>query len=234
MIIDLRKFRSEFEFYIKAAADQFLEKESAARLRSALEKLTHALDSKAAEFAWETAAPIRSKVATRYDGLDKRSDPVRVALCFHSRMTKVAQKGFDWRVNRMVTHLQIFHESDSEKPILHFHIDKKDPKQLGPDVHLQVSEKYVEDARGFSLAVPRIPFGFVLPTECLDFALAEFFGAEWIKAQDSAHSIAAIRNEQVARAERLVDEVQKNWKKFPKQTPVSLLQNYHFPDLRLA
>lgn len=188
-------------------------------------------------FIWETKVdePIETQVATRYDSLTRTPDPVVISMGFIAKFTRLGgKKSVDWSVDRLETHITIRGEGKRD-PALWFHIDKKNVGQLGPATHLQISEDCCDFLGDLKLGVPRFPFGFVLPTDCLDFILAEFFPADWGKHLAGSHAFGTLRESQLARLHVFASAVREDLNKRKKQTPVGVLQDCIFAEtIRLA
>lgn len=233
MIIDLRAYGGEVSAYVAAAKD-FVERATWTHLQSMQTDLELGRDS-SDDFPWSSKKPIRTRVADRYDRAAGKRDPVFVELSFDARFRRlIPKKKSDFEVLKMVTHIKVFSSSDAGRPALHIHVDKKNLGQLGPDMHVQVSEAFTRQASNFALGVPRLPTGFLLPTDCLDFVLSEFFPAEWAKAQTSVHQIDTLRNAQLGRARGVAEQLEIIWKNKRGRTPVSVMQNCDYVGLRLA
>jgi hypothetical protein len=229
MIINLRAYVKEVEAVAKAA-ERFVARESYSNLMSAPENLKIGIDSGANTFKWITKGPIKFINATKYDSKTHACEPVVVSIGFVGSFRLLDKKKHKWNIDGLVTQIKIFKKPEEGQnqeglPIMHMHIDKKNNDQRGPHIHIQVSEDCTKQL-GMKLAVPRIPFNFVLPTDCIDFVLAEFFPDEWHKAQTEAHSFNLIRNNQLVRAEQMLNHVGELWKKNQKRTPVTLIQDY--------
>ncbi|MER8480731.1 hypothetical protein [Mesorhizobium sp. M1163] len=233
MIINLNKYAAEVAAYIKHA-EKFVARPFHSRLRMTLEDLENGLDRRR-PFKWRTAEAIRTIDTTRYDRRQGDNEPIFATIGFHASFVAPANhKSNDWTVEEMVTHLLIFRAGAEEEPVMHFHVDKKNADQLGPELHMQVSERFTERL-GMKLAVPRIPSGFLLPTDCLDFILSELFSADWPREQSGAHALTTLRLAQLERARGFVAAVDAAWRKSLRQTPISVLQDCKFePAIRLA
>lgn len=234
MKINIQDYAKELEYWIKAF-DPFVDRTSIGTLRETRERLLSGFDRKV-KFAWATARPIKLEVARAYDRAEGEVDPLQVRWRF---MATFAPDPADkskrplWDVLRMNTEVELY-RPDPEYLVMRYHHDLKGSGQLGPHTHLQISEDFLDDAVGMRLAVPRFPAAALLPTDCLDLVLSEFFPHRWPKVQSEATSLGLMRQGQIDRVTRLAEELQRDWRKNPKRTPVSLLQNCYFPDLRLA
>ncbi|TPL49896.1 hypothetical protein [Mesorhizobium sp. B2-4-6] len=232
MIIDLYKYGAEVAAYVRAA-EELVARASRYRLEAILNEFETGRETRR-NFRWGTDS-IRTIDATQYDRRTGANEPIVATIGFHASFIAPAnRKSSDWMVEEMVTHLKIFRVGADEHPVMHLHVDKKNAGQLGPELHVQVSEHCTERL-GMKLAVPRIPAGFLLPTDCLDFILSELFWSDWSKAQTSAHNFSAVRNAQLGRASGFAAAIHSAWTKSPRRTPISVLQDCNFePALRLA
>lgn len=233
MKIDLAKYLKEVRS-VEKAAEQFVTKDAVNRLHAMADSLETGATNRPETFTWRTeeGKPIVTIAADAYDSLEKKqSEPVVLHFDFCGTFRRGATKKDPWHVVSMVSHIKIFKSGTTEPELLHFHVDKRNEKQLGPGLHLQIAEKYVAAKGGVKLAVPRIPFGYVLPTDCLDFALAEFFPVAWGKAQLEAHDITSVRDGQLARSRAFGEALVAKFKNFgEKRSPVSVLQNWPIPE----
>lgn len=232
MIIDLRSYGGEVAAYV-AAAKSFVDRTAWTRLQAMQSDLEYGRDNQD-DFVWRTSGDIRTRIADRYDGSGKVKPPIVLTLGFHARFKRLAAKRTDFQVVTMVTHLLVFPEDNLHQPALHIHVDKKNAGQLGPEMHVQVSEAFTKQASGMPLAIPRLPSGFLLPTDCLDIMLTEIFPDEWPEAQASAHEIQSLRQAQLQRLRRLGAQLEEVWKGKQARTPFSALQNCDLAALRLA
>jgi hypothetical protein len=234
MKINMHEYAKELEYWIKAF-ESFVDRASIGALRQTHERLLAGIDRKAS-FGWLSSRPIKLVMATEYDRARGEVEHVSISWRFKARFSpdpKDRTKRPLWDVHALNTEVEIY-GSDAETLLLRFHHDLKDTDQLGPHAHLQISEKFLEARVGMRLAVPRFPAIAILPTDCLDMLLSEFFPHKWPKAQSEAISLGLLRNGQIQRAMRFAEALARDWRENPKRTPVSLLQNCHFPDLRLA
>ncbi|MDB5690974.1 MAG: hypothetical protein JWO81_37 [Alphaproteobacteria bacterium] len=218
------------------AAKEFVAPASLPRLDRMLADLETGRDDTTA-FTWETkrGEPIETRVATEYDSMTGTRDPVIVSMGFFAKFTKRSEKKSpDWDVDRMETHIKIQAENKND-PALWFHVDKKNTGQLGPATHLQIDEECCEFLGDIKLSVPRFPFGFVLPTDCLDFIMAEFFPMEWGQRLAGIHAFGALRESQLARLHLFAGSILADMNNRKKQTPVGILQDCDFVEgLRLV
>lgn len=212
----------------KAASD-FVSAESQSRLHDFVEDLRSAYERGEEEFPWKTPKPIVTISSRHYDGKTHPRDDAHLEFQFKSHLKRKGRGSADWQLEAMTTRICIFDSQKAEK-LLSVHVDLKEPKQLGPEVHFQISEM---NAGG--LGVPRVPFGFLLPTDCLDFALAELFPERWGAVQTSAYDIGRIRKGQLERVKVLAGTILSVWDKQTKRTPASILQDHTFDgELRFA
>lgn len=231
MIINLGKYEKEAH-NILLAAKPFTVAESNSVLDEIKSALTTGLESRKG-FNWKTKRAIILKPATDYDRRTGTAKAATIKFNFNAHFSPPARRQEDWRVDELTTELKVFGDN-ADNPALHLHVDKKNNSQRGPHAHIQVSEECTKRL-GMKLAVPRIPFGFLLPTDCLDFVLAEFFPDEWGQAQVGAQGIRLICDAQRQRAINFSRKLEAEWAKHPKKSPVSVLQDCSLgEDLRLA
>jgi hypothetical protein len=230
MIINLKDYANEAQFILQAAKPFII-----AQSINVLDEIKSDLETGRGggkAFTWETKRPMKFKEARDYDRRKGTVIPITVEISFCSQFSPISRKGNDWKIDRLETHLKLFRDGNDE-PVLHLHIDKKNKDQRGPHLHMQISEECTQRL-GMRIGVPRFPFGFLLPTDCLDFALAEFFQDEWGQTQTGAQGIRLIRDAQKARARNASIKLQAEWDKITNKTPVSILQDcYLGDDLRL-
>jgi len=234
MKISLHEYVKELEYWIKAF-EPYVDRASIGNLWDTKESMSSKM-SKKAEFEWATSRPVKLRISTEYDRAEGQMVPVHVSWRFRARFSpdpKDKSRRPLWDVLRLNTELEVRREIP-ETLLLRFHHDMKDKDQLGPHAHLQVSESFLEEKVGMRLAVPRFPAIALLPTDCLDMVLSEFFPHEWPKEQSGAFNFATLRQRQMDRAERFAEALRRDWGDKPKRTPVALLQDCYFPNLRLA
>jgi len=236
MIVDLTRYLQEVNAIV-LTAEEFVAADSIARLKRLPVDLGFGLESSAPKFKWATdrTRPIKLRPASAYDKRDGLPPPLLATFGFEASfdksVTSRAKRARKLaRIEGVSTHIKIYRdgqnvEDDAELPVLHLHVDKKDEAQLGPYVHIQVSEKCTERL-GMRLAVPRMPFTSCLPTDCLDFALAEFFPRDWSKAQAGAYNFNLWRDAQLARAVAMAAGVLERFEENKKRSPVSILQDF--------
>ncbi|MBY5839828.1 hypothetical protein J3P71_06430 [Rhizobium leguminosarum] len=235
MKINLQNYRQEFDHWIKAF-DPFVDHASKSALPQLHSRLEDGIDNKRESFTWELKKPVTTIVAESYDKKEESgSHPIRIDWQFKSVFERCedTKKKKIWSVKEMCTHFSINDASGGDE-IMHFHVDLKNDKQLGPHVHFQFSEEYMEKNVGVRLAVPRFPLATVLPTDCMDFVLSEFFPHRWPQSQSGAHGLKNLREAQRKRLENMAMAVATLWVKNPNRTPVSITQDYHIPDFVVA
>ncbi|WP_129418229.1 hypothetical protein [Rhizobium leguminosarum] len=234
MRINLRKYATELSYWIDALKP-FIGKESHRALSALKDQLENGRDNLRPAFDWKLDRPIVTKEAERYDGPDKTPHKVKVGWQFESTFESDGQskKTSLWNIKKMVTHIRIYN-ADDDSEILHFHHDLKNREQLGPHVHMQFSEHYLKNKGRIPIAVPRFPITAILPTDCFDLVLAEFFPFEWPKSQAGSHGLVTLRSNQRTRLIAITEALQKQWEASPKLTPVSATQNCYMPDLQIA
>ncbi|MEF3130114.1 hypothetical protein OS035_01380 [Rhizobium sp. 268] len=235
MKIDLRNYATELNHWI-AAFSPLIETASHPALSRMKDDLDQGRFNKGRDsFPWLLGKPIWTKPAEHYDGLDKKTHKVKIGWKFYSifAVDQKAKKTGLWSVERMETHIYVY-SVETDEEIIHFHFDLKNKDQLGPHVHMQLSENYLINSKRIPIAVPRFPFSTVLPTDCLDLVLSEFFPETWPKRQSEAEGVNVIRSRQRKRLTEISEALLKKWDASIKQTPVCVTQNYYFPDLQLA
>lgn len=234
MIVDLRSYEAELRHWITAFED-YVELAS----NPALKRVLRDLETGRVErdsFRWHTTKPIKSKVANRYDGVAKDAHEVVLSWEFTCSFTKrkpIAKKEILWDVSELSTQTKVL-DAASDETILHFHQDLKNKDQFGPHCHLQIAERYIEDVKGVRLATPRFPAAAILPTDCFDLVLSEFFPHEWPESQSRMTGIATVRERQLKRAADYITALHGEVRKRTLRTPFAVLQNCHMPDLRLT
>ncbi len=172
--------------------------------------------------------------ADSYDGPDRTPHKVRIGWQFHAtfRNDDRTKRGSLWTVKAMATHIHVYSAADDQE-ILHFHLDMKNKGQLGPHVHMQLSEQYQKDKGRIPIAVPRFPATAVLPTDCLDFALCEFFPFAWPKSQSDSRGLRTLQNKQRARLLSMAQEASKSWEE-SRMTPIAAIQECYAPEMQIA
>ncbi|MDJ0449261.1 hypothetical protein [Methylocystis sp. JR02] len=233
MIIDLREYSKEVVGYTRTAKS-LVERAS----QSALEKV--ALDLETGQdtqdhFYWNTPKAIRTIETRDYDRAGQSAPPVYVEWGFRAEFTRqpAPRRNAKWRIDELTTQFKVWAARDTTRPALVFHIDRKSPGQFGPDFHMQVSEDYTASAGPLHLAVPRFPTHCLLPTDCLDLVLSEFFQQKWLKEQ-SEGPINLMRSAQLTRAKLYSEAIAGMWQAKPRSTPISALQNFPLPSLNLS
>lgn len=228
IIINLKNYIKEVEAMTKVAAD-FISPDSQSRLHDFVEDLRSAHERGEESFPWKTSKPIVTVPSRNYDGKTHPRNAAHLEFQFKSVLQRKARGSADWKLDEMTTRICIVDSSEMKK-LLSIHIDLKSPNQWGPEVHFQVAEGHAG-----GLAVPRVPFGFLLPTDCLDFALAELFPEKWKAAQTTAYDMSRLRKGQLDRIKAIGENILSLWDKQTKRTPVCVLQDHSFDgDLRFA
>ena len=234
MKIDLGQYGQELEHWLRAI-EPFTEIASVPALRRVREDLLDGAANRPAELPWKLTKPILCKPARQYDGVDKSPHAVQVQWQFEARFTAPTRVGkrWIWTVSEMVTQTKVCLLETGDE-LLHFHHDLKNKDQLGPHVHMQVSEHWLKENKPVPIAVPRFPAAVVLPTDCLDLILSEFFPHEWPKSQADAVGIGTLIDAQKRRMMAMSAAVAKSWDAKPRKTPIAAVQNCYLPDLQLA
>lgn len=234
MKINLKAYANELNFWIEPLK-AFIGKESHRTLSDLKEQLENGRDNLRPNFDWKLDKPIVTTVADRYDGHGRSPHKVTIGWQFESAFQSgedSKKKGL-WTVSKMVTHIRVYNADNGEE-ILHFHHDLKNQGQLGPYVHMQFSEHYLKEKGRIPIAVPRFPIAAILPTDCFDLVLAEFFPFDWPKSQAGSHGLATLRSSQRNRFIAISDALRKEWDASPKLTPVAATQNCYITDLQIA
>lgn len=234
MKINLHEYAKELEYWIKAF-EPLVDRASVSPLRDTLEELQASRD-KTNDFRWTASRPIKFAIATEYDRAEGEATPVYITWMFGCRFSKDPKdkaKRPLWTLGELRTQIEV-HRAEDDATILRFHHDLKNEGQLGPHAHLQISERFLEEKAGMRLAVPRFPAAALLPTDCLDLALSEFFPHRWPKSQSEAIGIGTLRDGQLNRATAFAGELHRQWKISTKKTPFAVLQNCFMPDIQLA
>jgi len=222
ILIPLKQYRSEAEVLL-LGAQEYIRHASKYRYKKILDDLGTLCESNNETVSWK-AWNIDLETAKCYDRASGQSPPVRVRFGFDLAFQLHDPKAGLWALEKAVTQIQVYIE-DSDKPaVSHFHVDLKNPEQLGPLVHVQFSEE-LSKRLGLAMGVPRIPFPIVLPTDCLDFVLSEFFPREWGKQQAGIHAISRVRKGQRRRIEALLGAAIEACSGGGR-TPVAALQNW--------
>jgi len=234
MIIDMRNYGLELGYWVKAFKP-FVDYSSQNALMKIQQDFEDGCDNHP-KFRWETKKPIRSIMADAYDSPGKHVDRVCFTWAFHADFTKgdKPKKNPLWSVSEMVTQVEVFALDPEERKVLHFHQDLKHKAQLGPHVHMQISEDFLNAGNGIKLGVPRFPGAAILPTDCLDLVLSEFFPEKWPMEQVGLQGIGTLRQAQRSRFERLAAALHQEWLALPARTPVARTQNCFMPTIQLA
>lgn len=233
MIINLHSYAEELDAFIPAL-QPFLDGPSHARYMNLVERLKQRRDNiRCRHFSWETQEPLTTICTERYDGRDRRSEPVTVSVGIDAHFTRDAVSVKLWSIDRLIIHVSVF-RPDNDQPSLQFHIDQKNDGQLGPPIHMQVSDKFLGALHGHRLAVPRFPIVPLLPTDCFDFLLSEFFPRDWSENQAGLWRIRFLRQQQKGRICSIARELHAAWRKTPNRTFINFVQNSSLAGLQLA
>ena len=234
MLINLREYATELEYWLDAFGP-FIASESLPALRNLQRELEDGRDNYRPRFDWKLPHPILTNVADRYDGPDRSPHGIRLGWQFTSSFSATAdsRRRHIWSVDSMVTHIKVYSAEDNSE-ILHFHVDLKNRDQLGPHVHMQLSEHYLKDKGRIPLAIPRFPSAALLPTDCFDLVLCEVFPFSWPRSQSGSRGLATLRQGQQCRFVAMSQALVQEWRKSPRKTPIAALQNCGFPDILLA
>ena len=232
MLINLDRYCQELDAYVPGFLP-FLERRSQGTLQDLVEDLKQSRDHpKCMGFAWSTRNPLHSILADRYDRQSGTSLPVRIQISFMASFSRRTRRDRVWRLIRVETQIEVVRPCGPHS-LLRFHIDKKNPGQLGPFAHMQFSEDFLQEVIGYGLAVPRFPVCILLPTDCIDFVLSEFFPHRWPQEQTGLFRIRLLRDRQLDRVNQVGIQLRRILDK-PNRTPVSLLQDSAFDDFQLA
>lgn len=233
MKINLREYAAELAFWLEAFKP-FVSRESNPALIRLQEQIENGRDNLRPSFPWKLDASIKTLTADRYDGKDRTPHKVWIGWQFESEFESgpESRKQFIWTVKKMVTQIRI-HSADDDSLISHFHFDMKNEGQLGPHVHMQVSEDFQKQKGRIPMAVPRFPAAPLLPTDCMDLVLSEFFPFEWPASQLKSHGRNALRTRQRDRLVRMSQAVANSWEE-SLNTPIVASQGWYVPDLRIA
>lgn len=233
MKIDLKAYGKELEFWLEAFKP-FVDHGSQPALPRLKQQLEDGRDIARPTFPWKLDKPIVTKAADRYDGTGKTPHRVRIGWQFAATF----ERGNDpknralWMVKEMATHIHVSLSGSGEE-ILHFHFDLKNKGQLGPHAHMQLSEHFLKNKNRVPVAVPRFPSTAVLPTDCLDLVLAEFFPFEWPRSQSDSRGLNTLQTGQQKRIMEMSQAIAKGWPK-SRMTPISAIQDCFMPDLQIV
>lgn len=234
MKINLHNYGNELRYWI-AAFKPFVDQGSKPALDRLGDLLEDGRERHQPRFAWKLDKPIWSIVADRYDSPTKTPDGVQIGWKFESSFLKEAgpKNRYGWTIDEMVTQIEIRLAADHTE-ILKFHYDMKTPNQLGPHSHMQFSEHF-QTARGrVPIGVPRFPSAVMLPTDCLDLVLSEFFPLSWPKEQSGVTGLAHLRAAQEKRLLEMSRALVDQWKKSPRMTPIARTQSCYMPQIQIA
>lgn len=225
--IDLFHYTEEVDAFSKMASG-FLAAGAGKAVSDAVSSLQTPVRGGVDRIPWETpkARPIPFRMSKSYDGANSNDEPLFLTFafdCIFSRPVNThrprPERSF-WNVERAVTHFRWCDGAGNEKMASHF--DLKNTGQLGPEYHYQVAENRNR------LAIPRLPSVCFLPTDCLDFALAELHPREWPQYQATKqYERDLVRRAQRARLAYSASEVTRFWDTTQSvQTPISALQRF--------
>lgn len=241
MIIDLKKYATEVGYWF-GGFEALVDQAGKAQLASLLSDLGSGQARK--NFRWATPNPIRTVETRRYDRILGDMAPLYLRWSFEMRfaqLDKARRKDPQlWSIKHGTTRIEVLEGEDGareaeQRVALVFHFDLKSDGQLGPYSHFQVSDRFLEASGRLKMSVPRLPSAVILPTDCFDLVLSEFFPEAWRKQQSNLHGLNAIQEAQKRRASSLQSEIQARWnKEGARSSPVLWLQNCSLPDLRLA
>ena len=233
MLIDLMKFADELDAF-GPALDPFLEPLSHRRFLELVEQLKASRDNpRIPAFSWSTPAWLTTISADGYNGGRRPAQSAQVQVGIDARFSRLPDARRIWNIERLITQVSIA-RVDQQRPSLSFHIDMKNPNQLGPGVHMQVSDTFLHTAVGHRLSVPRFPITLVLPTDCIDFVLTEFFPNRWNEHLSGMWRIGLLRRHQEKRLRDLVMELWGQWQGSPNSTLIGMIQNSSLDGLRLV
>lgn len=233
MKIDLKAYATEFDFWIEAFKP-FVEHASQPALSRLKSELEDGRDNRRASFAWKLDKQIMTIAADSYDGPDRSPHKVKIGWKFEA----LFQIGTDpkrksvWTVDKMVTQIRVYSCEDNQE-ILHFHHDMKNNGQLGPHIHMQFSEDYLKNKGRIPIAVPRFPSIAMLPTDCFDLVLSEFFPFTWPKAQSGIRGLTTLQTRQQQRMLAISQALMQGWVG-SRKTPIAAVQDCYMPDLQIA
>lgn len=239
MKIDLRNYARELGHWLEAF-EPFMDRASRPELRRLSKSLEDGRDAPHSSFPWRLHKPLRSVEADKYDGLEKTPHKVWIGWQFEADFERGPDltKKYIWTIRSMVTQIRV-HSSADDSEILHFHYDLKNLNankvpQLGPHIHMQFSEHYLKEHKRIAIAVPRFPSAVLLPTDCFDLVLSEFFPSKWPKEQSKLTGIDVLRAGQRQRMVNMAEALNKVWEVSRKRTLVAAIQNCYMPDIQIA
>lgn len=233
MKIDLKAYATEFDFWIEAFKP-FVEHASHPALSRLKSELEDGRDNRRPSFAWKLDKPVMTIEADSYDGCGRSPHKVKIGWKFEALFeigTDEKRKSI-WNVTKMVTQFRVYSSADDQE-ILHFHHDMKNNGQLGPHIHMQLSEDYLKDKGRIPIAVPRFPSVAMLPTDCLDLVLSEFFPFAWPKSQSGARGLTVLQTRQQQRITAISKALSQKWLG-SRKTPIAAVQDCYMPDLQIA
>jgi hypothetical protein len=231
--IDLNEYGRELGYWIEGFKP-FVDQASHAALDRLKRELEDSRDNRRSAFDWKLAKPVMTIATDRYDGKNKTPHKVRIGWQFESRisLTDNSRRSPVWTIDRLSTHVRVYSTTD-DQIILHYHHDLREKSQLGPQSHMQFSERFRKDKGLIPIAVPRFPSLAVLPTDCLDLALCEFFPFKWPQEQAGVTGLTVLQNRQRNRLLEMAKVVVDAWDKKAK-TPLAVIQDLYKPDLKIA
>lgn len=233
MRIDLKAYARELEYWLDAFAP-FVEHGSQPALPRLKEQLENGRDVARPTFPWKLDKPVMTIAADKYDGVNKTPHQVRIGWQFTAifKSAEIQRRNALWTIEKMETHIYV-RLCDSGNDILHFHYDLKNKGQLGPHVHMQLSEHFQKNKGLIPIAVPRFPSAAVLPTDCLDLVLAEFFPFKWPQSQKDSRGLSTLQNGQQKRFMAMSQAIAKGWQG-SRKTPIAAIQECFLPDFQLV
>ncbi|MDX7952418.1 hypothetical protein P7D22_14700 [Lichenihabitans sp. Uapishka_5] len=222
VMIDVAAYLSEVEAFTKIAERFAEDRAASSRLRDMRELLQKGVDTRKAEWTWDTPKEIIFKKSTAYDGPNRKDADTHLTFgfeCVFTRSDRVPRRSSVWQIKHCATHV-VLHKNGRSLPC---HFDYKNGNQWGPQMHFQVSERLCD------IPIPRVPTGCFLPTDCADLALAELHHEEWRRQQASSRNMretSLLRDAQENRVMSFLADVQSHWMRDKRCTRVCMLQNY--------
>ncbi len=223
-LIDLEAYAEEVASFC-ALAETFVARESAPALNRIVDDLRAGIAKALPKWTWSTPKPIHFQPSSQYDSPGKKPRSAHFTLgfeCSFNRPQKVNKKpGAVWAVAHTATHIKV-ERDDNALHCLHF--DYKNANQLGPQLHIQVSE-----ANTGGLPIPRLASAAFLPTDCADVMLCELHPDAWEKRQRAGNNqwhVGVVRDGQEHRTVAYLNDIASQWRADIKRTRFSLIQAY--------